>query len=200
MTDAADFDALYTAATKPPWEIGAPQPALAELLDTGIRGPKVLDLGCGTGDLALALARRGHHVTGVDVSHTAVDTARAKATAAGLDIHFDVQDATTLTLTSGPFDTLIDSGLLHNLHRRGGTRATDYLRRLPELAAPGATVLVLAISHEPGQDWGLTPDYLNAAFAEPTWTGTHITRTRIHADVDNQQLLLPGLLLRTTKA
>jgi hypothetical protein len=49
--DGDDYDALYrdTAGSGgPPWVIGGPQPALAEVLDDGVKGPKVLDIGCGT--------------------------------------------------------------------------------------------------------------------------------------------------------
>ena len=89
----------------------------------------MLDLGCGTGELALALARRGHQVTGVDISQVAIDAARAKAAAEGLTVHFEVQDATRLSLPSAPFDSVFDSGLLHNLVRHGGAE------RIPRVAA-----------------------------------------------------------------
>src|SRR3712207_4747498 len=38
----------------------------------------VLDLGCGTGRLAIALAARGYHVTGVDPARPSLDRARGK--------------------------------------------------------------------------------------------------------------------------
>ena len=51
---------------------------------TGLRpGARVLDLPCGSGRHSLALARRGFHVTGIDVSAEAIAFARAEA--AGLD-------------------------------------------------------------------------------------------------------------------
>jgi ubiquinone/menaquinone biosynthesis C-methylase UbiE len=43
------------------------------------RGPEVLDLGCGTGNLTLRLAARGFHVTGVDLSPEMLDLARRKS-------------------------------------------------------------------------------------------------------------------------
>ncbi|XVV17439.1 class I SAM-dependent methyltransferase [Actinoplanes sp. CA-131856] len=195
MTDASEFDALYTAPGHPPWEIGRVQPALTDVLHQDLPGPKILDLGCGTGDLAITLARRGYDVTAVDVSAVAIHTARTKA--GDLPIHFEVQDATTLTLPT-TYNTLIDCGLLHNLHRRG--HPGPYLTRLPTLAAPGATLIVLAISHEGDQTWGLTEDYLRTAFPAPTWTTTTIEHTHITADDAGTTLHLPALLLRTTKA
>lgn len=65
-----DYDELYRDTADsggPPWDIGGPQPALARVLDDGVTGPKVLDVGCGTGDLAIALARRHGPVVAVGV-------------------------------------------------------------------------------------------------------------------------------------
>ncbi|MEU4365692.1 hypothetical protein [Micromonospora chersina] len=57
--------------------------------------------------------------------------------------HFQVRDATRLSLPSAPFDSIFDSGLLHSLVRRGGDAADAYLASLPgfllrTVRAPGA--------------------------------------------------------------
>ena len=198
-----DYDKLYRDTADsggPPWVIGGPQPALAAVLDKGVRGPKVLDVGCGTGDLAIALARRGLEVTAVDISRVAIDMARAKAAREGLTVHFEVQDATDLSLPSAPFDSVFDSGLLHSLHRRGGGQVDEYLALLPGLAAPGATVFVLAVSVEDGQGWGVTEDFLRASFAEPNWIDTRVADIDVAAELDSQQFVLAGFLLRTVRA
>ncbi|BCY10382.1 bifunctional 2-polyprenyl-6-hydroxyphenol methylase/3-demethylubiquinol 3-O-methyltransferase UbiG [Actinoplanes sp. L3-i22] len=190
-----DFDERYRTGDTP-WEIGRPQPALTALLEHGVRGPKVLDLGCGTGDLACTLARRGYHVTGIDISPTAIDLARKKA--AGLTARFDVQDATKLNLPNAPFDTIFDSGLLHNLHRDGGL--DDYLAQLPGLAEAGTMLYVLAVSADAGDGWTITRDILTACFPEPVWTDTVIKDVQVTAEINDENVIMPGYLLRTARA
>ncbi|WP_010258357.1 class I SAM-dependent methyltransferase [Treponema primitia] len=55
-------------------------------------GPKVLDLCCGFGRIALELARRGFSVTGVDITETYLNTGREDAAYEKLDIEFIQQD------------------------------------------------------------------------------------------------------------
>ena len=190
------YDSDYRDTAGPPWEIGRPQPALSALLDTEVRGPKVLDVGCGTGDLAIALARRGFDVTAVDFSPVAIDLARAKAHQTGVSIAFDVQDATALSLPAAPFSSIFDSGLLHNLHREDPAKAVAFLAQLPALAAPGAAVFILAVSAEAGPGWSLTAGLLRSLFATADWVDTRVEP----ADVTAQALSLPALLLRTRRA
>ena len=62
------FDLWYRFG-KPPWIIDQAQPDLIAAAEKGeIRGPTVLDVGCGSGDNAIYLASRGFEVTGVDFS------------------------------------------------------------------------------------------------------------------------------------
>ncbi|MBB2940388.1 ubiquinone/menaquinone biosynthesis C-methylase UbiE [Actinoplanes lutulentus] len=193
-----NFEEIYQDSTPPPWEIGGAQPALAAAIDAGEpRGPRALDLGCGTGDLAISLAQRGFEVTGIDISPTAIERARAKAAALHLDITFAVQDATNLDTSAKRFDSIFDSGLLHNLVRiSSGVDA--YLSALPRLAAPGATLFVLAVSSRARQGWGLSEEFLRAAFAAPAWIGTSVEEIDITALPGGEQLTLSGHLLRAT--
>ena len=58
---------------------------LLALLDEWLPAGPVLEVGCGPGELALALAERGLQVPGVDLAGAAIEHARAKADAAGLE-------------------------------------------------------------------------------------------------------------------
>ena len=53
----AFFDAVYRET--PPWDVGGPQPALSSLFAEHPPAGPVLDVGCGSGDLAVALSRDG---------------------------------------------------------------------------------------------------------------------------------------------
>ncbi len=99
---------------QPPWDIGRPQPAVVELDDLGEITGSVLDVGCGTGENSLFLAKRGHHVTGVDIIPKAIELAEKKKTERGVkNAEFRAMSAFKLDTLGKKFDTVIDCGLFH---------------------------------------------------------------------------------------
>ena len=71
----------------------------------GVHGNALLDLGCGTGQHALILARRGFHVTGIDVSTRMLAAARRRAEGAGVEhVEFLIGDVRTARVGGGPYD------------------------------------------------------------------------------------------------
>ena len=70
-------------------------------------GMKVLDVACGTGNLALPAARAGAEVTGVDIAPNLVEQARENAKREGLDIKFDEGDAEALPYDDASFDAVV---------------------------------------------------------------------------------------------
>lgn len=77
-----------------------------------VRPRRVLDLACGTGNVAEILGRLGYEVVGVDISEPMIAEARRKAAQRGLPIAYHIQDAAELNLPGPPFDlclSLFDS-------------------------------------------------------------------------------------------
>ena len=79
---------------------------LAEFL-APLAGRTVLDVGTGTGRAAIALARRGGVVTGVDASAEMLAVARRRASEAGAQVTFVHGDAHGLQFPSGAFDAVV---------------------------------------------------------------------------------------------
>ncbi len=71
------------------------------------RGDRVLDVACGTGNLAIPAARAGASVTGIDIAPNLVKQARKTAQAAGLDCSFDEGDAEAMPYETGSFDVVM---------------------------------------------------------------------------------------------
>jgi len=158
----AEFTGYYEAP-KAPWDIGRPQEAFAAASD--LIGPRVLDAGCGTGDLAIWLAGRGHAVTGVDFLAGPIARARAKAQAAGVAVNFLEMDALAIGEIPERFDAVTDCGLFHCFD---DARRSAYVAALTRLLEPGARVFILCFSpREPGEHGPrrVSEQELRAAFA-----------------------------------
>lgn len=70
-------------------------------------GSRVLDVGCGSGQLALIAAKDGLDVTGVDIATNLIERARARAQAEGLAARFEEGDAEALPFEDGSFDAVV---------------------------------------------------------------------------------------------
>jgi SAM-dependent methyltransferase len=163
-TPGLGFDSAYLGT--PPWDIGAPQPAIAELAEHGAFGSRVLDAGCGTGEHALLAAGLGRDAVGIDASPRAIALANNKAAVRGLKVRFLVWDALDLGSLGEVFDTVIDSGLFHVFDDPARAR---YVASLREATAPGGNVVVLCFSDRVPGDFGprrVKAAELEASFAD----------------------------------
>ena len=137
-----------------PWD-GHP---LAQSLRTLVEGNSALptgtalELGCGTGDCSIYLAKHGWQVTAVDYVKQALEKARAKADAAGAVINFARADVTHLSSAGlgDDFGLIVDNGCLHNM---SDADRDAYVREVSAVAAPGARLLIVAFA--PGGRFGV---------------------------------------------
>ena len=70
-------------------------------------GEHVLDVACGTGNLAIPAARTGALTTGIDIAPNLISQATRNAEAERLDARFEVGDAENLPYADGSFDTVV---------------------------------------------------------------------------------------------
>jgi ubiquinone/menaquinone biosynthesis C-methylase UbiE len=83
-------------------------------------GADILELAPGPGYHAIELARSGRfHVTGLDISHTMVDIARENAERDGIDVRFQLGDASDLPFDAGSFDLIVCQAAFNNYTRPG---------------------------------------------------------------------------------
>jgi SAM-dependent methyltransferase len=104
------------------------------LRDAGISGGRGLDVGCGMGAHARALAGHGHHLVGIEPSVNSVIRARQAATrvAAG--------SATALPFRDGTFDFVYTIGVLH--HLPGAAARAQAYAEIVRVLRPGGWLLV----------------------------------------------------------
>jgi 2-polyprenyl-3-methyl-5-hydroxy-6-metoxy-1,4-benzoquinol methylase len=81
-----------------------------------VQGRRVLDYGCGHGMAATVLARRGAHVTAMDLSPGYVTEAEARAAANGVSITARIADAESMPFDDESFDVVWGCAILHHLH------------------------------------------------------------------------------------
>jgi SAM-dependent methyltransferase len=78
----------------------------------GYRGRSVLEVGCGAGVDLARFAKGGAQVTGVDLSSSAIDLARANFAQQGLEGRFDVADGERLPFPDNSFDLVFAHGVV----------------------------------------------------------------------------------------
>jgi len=111
----------------------------------GLRGKRAVDVGCGGGILAEAMAGQGAHVTGIDLSDKALGVARLHQLESGADVDYRLIAAEALAVEcAGQFDVVTCMELLEHVPDPASTIAA-----CAQLARPGGTVVFSTINRNP---------------------------------------------------
>jgi SAM-dependent methyltransferase len=172
---------------------------IGEMLLASIRpGNSVLDVGCGTGGLAVGAARRavpGGACTGVDIAQSMIEAARVRSEREGTPVQFICGDAQTCAFRPASFDTIIsrfgvmffeDSVRAFANLRSGATRGAQIKfvswRSIEEnafvTAAERATESLLHLperrNDEPGQFGLASANRVSSVLEQSGWTDVDI--------------------------
>lgn len=119
-------------------------------------GQRVLDVGCGTGTLAIRMAgdRPGVRVSGIEPAPRQLSRARSKARRAGLDIDLQSGVIEDLQFADGAFDAVTTTLMMHHLpvdtRRQGLTEISRVLK-------PEGCLVVADFDHGDGQEPAVKP-------------------------------------------
>ncbi|HVE34324.1 MAG TPA: class I SAM-dependent methyltransferase [Gemmatimonadaceae bacterium] len=118
-------------------------------------GESVLDVGCGTGTLAIAAKRRvgdAGRVDGVDASPEMIQRAVKKSKRAHSGASFRVAHAESLPFETSHFDVVLSTVMLHHLRRDVRAQAIQEMRRVLK---PGGRILIVDFGKRTAEHRGL---------------------------------------------
>ena len=112
------------------WKRPAPEVTDFITSQSPIQRPKVLDLGCGLGRHAIAIAQEGFTVTATDPSKTAIDHLKQWARSLDLSIEAKIGDTLDNSLPSDSFDIVLSYNVIYHGHREQFAMAIEHVRKL----------------------------------------------------------------------
>ena len=118
-------------------------------------GQSVLDVGCGTGSLAIAAKRRvgaAGTVDGLDASPEMIEAARRKAGKAGVEVTFTTGVVEALPYADGRFDVVMSTLMLHHLPSVARELCAREMRRVLK---PAGRILAVDFGASSGHGHGL---------------------------------------------
>nr|WP_300094551.1 class I SAM-dependent methyltransferase [Sedimentibacter sp.] len=144
---ASDYDAWYT--DKKGNFVDTVETDLAFSMIDVERGMNVLDIGCGTGNFSIKLAKMGCNVTGIDISDNMLDIARKKAAEENLPIKFLHMDLNDLKFKENEFDAVFSMAAFEFVDDKDAPKALQGMLRVVK---EGGQVLIGTISSN--SSWG----------------------------------------------
>jgi SAM-dependent methyltransferase len=147
----------------------------------------LLDVACGSGQLALVAARRGAKVTGVDIATNSIEAARGRGTSEGLAVRFDEGDAEALPYADSSFDIVATIfGAMF------APRPELVAREMLRVCRPGGKIAMANWTKEGliGKMFGTISRYVPPPpMPSPIlWGDEHVVRDRFGADVSELRL------------
>jgi ubiquinone/menaquinone biosynthesis C-methylase UbiE len=135
------FTPLYDTVNAVAMRQGQWRPRLVERALGAAAAPRILDLGCGTGEMALAIARvrPGVKLIGVDGDGDVLARAAVKARAAGVELELHEALADRVPLADADVDCVVSTLMFHHLLPPAKRAALAEARRV---LAPGGRLLV----------------------------------------------------------
>lgn len=186
------FEPLYAGAgddaAAVPWAGSTPHPYVTDWLDDPVAtppGPRAVVVGCGLGDDAAELARRGFDVTAFDVSPTAVAWAQRRF--AELDISWRVEDVLQLPdELLGAFDLVIEVRTVQSLPGVVRDAAMDAIGRLAADKGVVVVVTLVATDTDIAREWQ-GPPWAQAPSELAVYRGSGLVRLALeHPEPDEQ--------------
>lgn len=137
-----------------PWNSSDPPKQLVKLVDSGMVKPcKTLDVGCGTGNYSIFLAKKGFSVTGIDRSSTALRIARDHARKQMVSCQFYMVDVIKdFNSFQGLYGFIFDWQLLHHIFPEF---REQYVRNVFRLLKPGGKYLSMCFHEDDPQFGGM---------------------------------------------
>ncbi len=139
-TSETDWEQLYQTGDTH-WDKGEPSPGLVDFLATSAHRPRarVLVPGCGTGHDVRAWAAAGWTATGLDLAPSAIQLARERTQAAGLNAEFQLTNFLE-SAPATPFDWIFEHTLFCAIQP---ARRDDYVRAILRWLKPGGQFLAV---------------------------------------------------------
>jgi len=149
-----------------------------------VSGRSVLDLGCGDGDLAIALSQRGARVVGIDASSQMIAAASERARREHADVAFQLGTAAALPFPAQQFDLVVAVTILCFV-----ADAAPVFSEIARVLRPGGRLVICELGRR--STWA-AERRVRAWFGSRLWQRGHFRTARELQRLCRQAGLMPG--------